>query len=116
MRDPYVVNLASGVQLSLRFPFVAMRRFEKLSGGAFFSDSLNKLGIEYMVAMLAAGVGPGMKPDEIEKKLEAHLEAGGNLPFVVTELTKALQQWGILAPTEEEPAEARPTPAEVPGD
>jgi hypothetical protein len=102
MREPFVVKLATGETFTLRYPFSAIRRFEKLSGGHFFSDSINRLGAEYIVSLIAAGVGAHCKPDDVEKKLDAHLDAGGELPDILTQTTEALKAWGILNRDEEE--------------
>jgi hypothetical protein len=118
MRDPYVLTLKTGKTLTLRYPFSALRRYEKLSGGGhFFSDSLHRLGADYLINLIAAGVGPHCKPDDVEKNLDDHLEAGGDIPSIMNQTTEALKQWGVLSrDEEEEPNEEGPTEATDPGD
>jgi hypothetical protein len=118
MREPFVLKLATGETITLRFPFSAIRRFEKLTDGHFFSDSANRLGAEYIIALIAAGVGQFCKMDDVEKKLDAHLDAGGDLPEILNQTTEALKRWGILNRDEDEEAPEPPVPTEAtaPGD
>ena len=122
MREPFVLKLKNGDQLTLRYPFSAIRRFEKLTGGHFFSDSLNSLGAEYICGLIAAGMGPGSKMDDVERKIDMHLEAGGDLADIMNQSTAALRQWGILGRDEDEEAakaanvDEVPTRATDPGD
>jgi hypothetical protein len=103
MREPYVLTLKNGDTFTLRFPFAALRRYEKLSGGGhFFTDSMSRLGADYIVNLIAAGVGPHCKPDDVEAKLDKHLEAGGDIPQILNQTTEALKQWGVLSRDEEE--------------
>lgn len=118
MREPYVLKLATGETFTLRYPFSALRRYEKLTkGGHFFTDSMSRLGAEYIVCLIAAGVGPFCKTDDVEANLDKHLEAGGDIPDILNQTTEALKQWGILSRDEDEGVpEEGPTKATDPGD
>lgn len=122
MREPHQIVLADGNVLNLTFPFKAVRYFERLTGGHFFSDTTGSIGVEYICGGIAAGLLHQRKYtlDEVAEMLEAHLDAGGNIPTVLTELLNGLRKWGILlSPTtenDEATAPPRPTKAQTPSE
>lgn len=121
MREPYMMTLANGTQLELRYSFKALRFLEKHTGGHFFSDSVSRIGTEYISAGIAAGLLwkiPDITPSKVDNLIEAHLDAGGELPSVLDGLVEALKRSGILkrdAAEEQSPGE-RPTLAPAPAE
>lgn len=105
MREPYELKLADGTTYPLKYSFKAIRYFEKLTGQYFFGDSgAGRIGAEYLAAGIAAGLiwrSPNAKADDVADALDRHMEAGGDLPAIVTGLMEALQKFGVLKGAEE---------------
>ena len=119
MREPYVLKLANGSALELRYTFKSLRFIEREIGGHFFTDSMTKLGTAYISAGIAAGLlwkHHDMTTGKVDNLLEAHLEAGGALPDVLDGLVAAFKHSGVLLRPDNEPQESptsaleRPTP------
>jgi hypothetical protein len=120
MKEPYELKLKDGTTYQLRYSFKAIRYFEKLSGQFFFGDSgAGRIGAEYVCSAIAAGLlwrGGQPKADDVAEALDRHMEAGGDMPTVITALMEGLQKFGVLKVVEgETPPEPRPTtPAAAP--
>lgn len=111
MREAYDLTMKDGSVLSLKYSFKAIRFFERQTGGTFFGDSAaGRIGADYLSAGIAAGLlwrNPNIKMDEVDAAIERHIDAGGDLPFLVEQLMEALKNSGILKGPD---AAARPTP------
>ena len=115
MREAYVLKLASGTELELRYTFKSLRFIEKATGGRFFGDiGQGRIGADYIAASLAAGLqhkDKSMTTERAENLLEAHLDAGGALPDVLDGIVDAFKRAGILKRDEgEAPASADERP------
>lgn len=116
MAREYTLKLAHGAELELRYTFKALRFLEKTTGGHFFSDSISKIGTDYVSGGIAAGLlwkHPDITVGKVDSIIEQHLDAGGALPQILDGLIEALKQSGVLQrPTgEEAAADERPTSA-----
>jgi hypothetical protein len=116
MRDPYQMKLAHGEVLDLTYSFKAIRHFEKITGGNFFGDSASgRIGADYLVAGIAAGLlagNPRVKVEDVESAIEKHMAAGGDLPTLINDLMEALKRSGVLRGSQED---RPPLPAEDAG-
>ncbi len=119
MREPYLMKLANGTQLELRYMFKSLRFIEKATGSKFFV-SIGQVGVDFLAASIAAGLqhkDAKMSAERAENLIEAHLAAGGELPAVADQLVEAFKAAGILKRGEDEEASEpteRPTPALLP--
>lgn len=113
MREPYKLKLAHGAEVELRYTFKALRFLEKVTGGHFFSDSISKIGTDYLSGGIAAGLlwkHPDVTIEKVDAMIDAHMEAGGSLPQVLDGLIEALKVNGVLQRPEGDAA----TPGERP--